>query len=264
MASHDARGHRAPLPVHWLWARVAPGHLQGCRAAREAVASWAAVGTGSDRGPAPDRGPGRTGTRVAWDTAHDAVLAEGKRVLIDDEHRFDGVSALGVDEHDCRHTRRGDKYVTVIIDLTGIRDGAGPARLLDMVKDRSKQAFKTLLTQRPQEWRDQVEVVAMDGFTGFKTATGDELPDAVAVIDAFHVLRLGGEALDSADDGSRRPSWATGAARATRSTAPVGPCPPALTCSPTSRRTAWPRCSTPLSMATSTSRSRPTGASTSA
>jgi len=30
-----------------------------------------------------------------------------------------------------RHTRHGDKYVTVIIDLTPVRDGTGPARLLD-------------------------------------------------------------------------------------------------------------------------------------
>ncbi len=68
---------------------------------------------------------------------HDAVLAEGGRVLIDDVGRFDGVRVLGVDEHVWRHTRRGDKYVTVIIDLTGIRDGTGQARLLDMVQGRS-------------------------------------------------------------------------------------------------------------------------------
>jgi len=136
------------------------------------------------------------GLGVAWDTANDAVLAEGKRVLIDDEHRFDGVTAIGVDEHVWRHTRRGDKYVTVVIDLTGIRDGTGPARLLDMVEGRSKQAFKTWLAARPKVWRDAVEVVAMDGFTGFKTATTEELPDAVAVMDPFHVVRLAGDALD--------------------------------------------------------------------
>lgn len=95
-----------------------------------------------------------------------------------------------------RHTRRGDKYVTVIIDLTPIRDGAGPARLLDMVEGRSKQAFKTWLAARPDVWRDAIEVVAMDGFTGFKTATSEELPDAVAVMDPFHVVRLAGDALD--------------------------------------------------------------------
>ena len=136
------------------------------------------------------------GLGVSWNTANDAVLAEGKRVLIDDPGRFDGVAVLGVDEHVWRHTRRGDKYVTVIIDLTGIRDGTGPARLLDMVEGRSKQAFKTWLAERPESWRQAVEVVAMDGFTGFKTATTEELPDAIAVMDPFHVIRLAGDALD--------------------------------------------------------------------
>ncbi len=136
------------------------------------------------------------GLGVAWNTANDAVLAEGKRTLIEDAARFDGVTAIGVDEHVWRHTRCGDKYVTVIIDLTGIRDGTGPARLLDMVEGRSKRAFKTWLAERPQVWRDGVEVVAMDGFTGFKTAATEELPDAVAVMDPFHVVRLAGDASD--------------------------------------------------------------------
>jgi transposase len=95
-----------------------------------------------------------------------------------------------------RHTRRGDKYVTVIIDLTAVRRGTGPARLLDMVEGRSKQAFKSWLAGRPQAWRDGVEVVATDGFTGFKTAATEELPHAAAVMDPFHVVRLAGDALD--------------------------------------------------------------------
>ena len=74
----------------------------------------------------------------------------------------------------------------MIIDLTPIRDGTGPARLLDMVEGRSKQAFKTWLAERPKKWRDRIEVVAMDGFTGFKTAAAEEVPDAVAVMDPFY------------------------------------------------------------------------------
>ncbi|MDQ3479868.1 MAG: ISL3 family transposase [Actinomycetota bacterium] len=136
------------------------------------------------------------GLGVAWDTANNAVLAEGKRVLINDPDRFNGVAVIGVDEHVWRHTRRGEKYVTVIIDLTAIRDRTGAARLLDMVEGRSKQAFKQWLAAREKSWRDGVEVVAMDGFTGFKTATTEELPDAVAVMDPFHVVRLAGDALD--------------------------------------------------------------------
>src|SRR5215217_8033452 len=136
------------------------------------------------------------GLGVAWNTANDAVLAEGRRVLINDPGRLNGVKVIGVDEHVWRHTRRGDKYVTVVIDLTPIRDGTGPARLLDMVEGRSKQAFKAWLADRDERWRAGVEVVAMDGFTGFKTATTEELPDATAVMDPFHVVRLAGDALD--------------------------------------------------------------------
>ncbi len=49
------------------------------------------------------------GLAVAWNTANDAVLTEGRRVLISDPARFDGVQVIGVDEHVWRHTRRGDK-----------------------------------------------------------------------------------------------------------------------------------------------------------
>jgi len=55
-----------------------------------------------------------------------------------------------------------------------------------MVEGCSKQVFKTWLAGRPQAWRDQLEVVAMDGFTGFKTATAQRLPDAVGVRDPFY------------------------------------------------------------------------------
>ncbi len=36
----------------------------------------------------------------------------------------------------------------------------------------------------------------MDGFTSFKTATSPGVPEAVAVTDPCHVVRLTGEALD--------------------------------------------------------------------
>ena len=133
---------------------------------------------------------------VSWDCANDAVLAEGKRALISDPGRFDGVQVIGVDEHVWRHTRRGDKYVTVVIDLTPVRDRSGPARLLDMLEGRSKQTFKTWLAAQTKAFRDRVETVAMDGFTGFKTAAAEEIPAATAVMDPFHVVRLAGDALD--------------------------------------------------------------------
>ena len=128
--------------------------------------------------------------------ANTAVLAEGERSLINDPTRFEGVRVIGVDEHVWRHTPYGDKYVTVILDLTPIRDRSGPSRLLDMVPGRSKKVFKTWLASQPDTWRERIEIVAMDGFTGFKSAAAEELPDARAVMDPFHVVHLAGNALD--------------------------------------------------------------------
>jgi transposase len=83
-----------------------------------------------------------------------------------------------------------------MIDLTPVRDGTGPSRLLDMVEGRSKHVFKIWLEAQTPALRDGIEIVAMDGFTGFKTATAEEISDAVAVTDPFHVVTLAGDALD--------------------------------------------------------------------
>ena len=133
---------------------------------------------------------------ISWHTANNAILTQAEQAITGNPHRFDGVEVLGVDEHVWRHTKRGDKYVTVIIDLTPVRDRSGPARLLDVVPGRSKKVLKTWLSQRDQDWRGRVEVVAMDGFTGFKSAAGEELPKARAVMDPFHVVSLAAGKLD--------------------------------------------------------------------
>ena len=52
------------------------------------------------------------------------------------------------------------------------------------------------LAARDQGFRDRVEIVAMDGFGGYKTAAVEALPDAVTVMDPFHVVALAGHKLD--------------------------------------------------------------------
>ncbi len=133
---------------------------------------------------------------VAWHTANDAVMAAGAELLIDDPARLDAVTTVGVDEHVWRHTRRGDRYVTVVIDLTPTRTGTGPSRLVAMIEGRSKQAFKTWLETQTEAFRERVEVIAMDGFTGYKTAAVEAIENVVTVMDPFHVVALAGEKLD--------------------------------------------------------------------
>lgn len=133
---------------------------------------------------------------VAWNTASDAILAAGTELLIDSADRFDGVTTVGVDEHVWRHTRNGDNYVTVIIDLTPTRTRTGPSRLLAVVEGRSKQAFKSWLEAQTKAFRDRVEIVAMDGFTGYKTAAVETIDTVTTVMDPFHVVALVGDKLD--------------------------------------------------------------------
>ncbi|WP_363321988.1 ISL3 family transposase [uncultured Serinicoccus sp.] len=196
VAPDHADGHRPPLPVRRLRARVARGHGRRGGAAGEDLPNRPALGSGRHRPPAPVDGARRRGAGVCWNSANDAVLAEGQRLLIDHPARLDGVRVVGVDQHVWRHTRKGDKYVTVVIDLTLVRDGTGPSRLLDVVDGRSKKAFKGWLADRDQALRRGIEVVAVDAFSGFMTATTEELPDAVSVMDPFHVVRLACEALN--------------------------------------------------------------------
>ena len=133
---------------------------------------------------------------VAWHSANNAIINEGKRLLFNDPARFDGVTVLGVDEHVWRHTGRGDKYVTIVVDLASARNKTGPARLLDVLEGRSKQAFKQWLQSRPKHWRDKIESIAMDGFSGFKSAAEEALPQAQTVLDPFHIVRWASNMLD--------------------------------------------------------------------
>mgnify|MGYP000945233574 FL=1 len=133
---------------------------------------------------------------VAWNTCSDAILASAEELLFHDPTRLEGVTTIGVDEHVWRHTRFGDKYVTVIIDLTPTRTDTGPSRLLAMIPGRTKQAFKSWLEAQTPAFRDGVEIVAMDGFTGYKSAAVEAIDDVITVMDPYHVVALAGEKLD--------------------------------------------------------------------
>ncbi|MEE8759033.1 MAG: ISL3 family transposase [Bifidobacterium sp.] len=128
----------------------------------------------------------------SWGCANKTVLDTGLEYLIHDTHRLDGVTTIGVDEHVWRHTSKGDRYVTVIVDLTPRQHGK-PARLLDMVEGRSEKVFATWLEKQCQSFRDGIRVVAMDAFAGHKKAASRVVPHAVEVLGPFHIVALVGE-----------------------------------------------------------------------
>jgi transposase len=116
-----------------------------------------------------------------------------------DESRFAGVTTLGVDEHIWHHVnpvKRGPKELTGMVDLTRDKDGRNRARLLDLVPGRSGTVYADWLKERGDTFRTQVRVATLDPFRGYKNAIDDQLQDATAVRDAFHVVKLATAAVD--------------------------------------------------------------------
>jgi transposase len=141
---------------------------------------------------------GETVARVAgqygagWQAIMNAVVEYG-RPLVEDPARLDGVERLGVDETAFlgANAYHSTSFVTGVVDLTG-----RVARLLDVVDGRSGKALCEWVSARNDAWRKQVRVAALDPFRGYATALSTSLPQAVRVLDAFHVTRLGFAAVD--------------------------------------------------------------------
>jgi transposase len=135
---------------------------------------------------------------VSWHTVNSIAMgATADLVAAAGPDRLAGVKVIGIDEHRWAPRRRGaDGFVTVIIDLTPVHDRSGPARLLDVVEGRSATALASWLSAQPTAFAAGVEVIAMDGFAGYKTAAADVVSDAVTVMDPFHVVALAGAKLD--------------------------------------------------------------------
>jgi transposase len=133
---------------------------------------------------------------VDWHTAWDAIEAEAKARTTQPD-RLKGVQTLGVDEHIWRPSRIGvDRAVTIMVDLSRDQDGCLHARLLDAVVGRSGGVYKAWLKAQPEGFINGIEQAALDPFRGYANAIRDGLPDAVAVLDAFHVVRLGTQVVD--------------------------------------------------------------------
>lgn len=132
---------------------------------------------------------------LGWGTVMRAVAEHGTP-LVDDPLRLAGVRALGVDEtaYLAATSSHGTEFATGLVDLT--RDGGAPARLLDVVPGRSGAVLSGWLRDRDPGWRHDVAVAALDPFRGYATALRTHLPAAVRVLDAFHVVKLGFDAVD--------------------------------------------------------------------
>jgi transposase len=135
---------------------------------------------------------------ISWPVVAAAFAAHATTVLPAEP---EPVSVLGIDE-----VRRGkprwsfDEATgswTTTVDRwhVGFCDLIGGQGLLAQVEGRTSKAVTDWLTQRPAAWREQVRAVAIDMCTVFKAAVREALPQAMLVVDHFHVVQLANRAV---------------------------------------------------------------------
>ena len=108
---------------------------------------------------------------VGWATIMRIVTTRGGPI-IDDPARLDAPTAIGVDE--TAFLRATGQHPTMYT-ATGIAD---------------------LTPGSAGAWRAQIATASLDPFRGYATALNQQLPQAVRVLDPFHVTKLGLTAVD--------------------------------------------------------------------
>lgn len=151
-------------------------------------------------------------------------IVERGAPLVDDPTRLGEVTHLGVDETVflSANGEHSTLFATGMVDTRPA--GGGPARLLDVVPNRSGKAVADWLDTRGRQWRDGIAVAALDPFRGYHTALRSRLPGATVVLDCFHATRRPSTPLTRCVAGGRTRPSVTGAAAAIRSTASAGCC----------------------------------------
>ncbi|WP_139804861.1 transposase, partial [Rhodococcus sp. 1168] len=135
---------------------------------------------------------------VSWPTAHRRFVALAEQVLTEP----DPVRVLGIDE-----TRRGKPrwdrcertgtWVRTDPWDTGFVDISGSQGMLGQQSGRTTAAVVKWLNARSERFRDGIEYVAIDPAAVYAAAvrTPDLLPNAVLVVDHFHLVAKANDAV---------------------------------------------------------------------
>ena len=130
--------------------------------------------------------------RVSWWSVNTALVVKAVGMT---PQAPAGVRLLGVDETRVRSVRwllaehgwrRSDPWMTSFVDL----DPTHPGGLLGLAPGRSGSSVRGWLDLQSEQFRDGIEVVAVDPSAPFAAALRDVLPHTTLVVDHWHLHRL--------------------------------------------------------------------------
>lgn len=127
---------------------------------------------------------------VGWHAAMEAVRDHGQ-ARIDHLSRLRLPTAIGIDETSflAANATHPTLLVTGFVDLDR-------HRLIDVVAGRSAAAVSSWLQAKPPRWLDGIATAVIDPYSGYARGLAEGLPHARLVVDHFHAIRLGNQALD--------------------------------------------------------------------
>jgi transposase len=105
------------------------------------------------------------------------------------EHRdLDGVEAIGIDEV---QFGKGHQYITVVYQLCG-----DTRRLLYVAQKRDAAALQAFFDATGLLWCGAIKYVCTDMWRAYLKVIRENMPDAIHVLDRFHIVKLLNDAMD--------------------------------------------------------------------
>lgn len=121
---------------------------------------------------------------LSWDSAHRIMERAVVRGLA--RRKEDAIEYIGIDE---KSFGKGQDYVSLMVDID-------QSRVLEVVKDRSKEACDGLFESLTNSQKKSVKAVAVDFWQAFRNSIYQQIPDAEIVHDHFHISQYLVEAVD--------------------------------------------------------------------
>ena len=122
---------------------------------------------------------------LSWDELHLIQKYAVDRGL--ERREVDEIEYVGIDE---KSFLKGHKYASILNDIDN-------SRVLEVVKDRTKESTRKLLYSIPKKQREAIKAVAVDMWEPFRLSIEEVLPNADIVHDKFHLAGYLNKAVDT-------------------------------------------------------------------
>jgi transposase len=105
-----------------------------------------------------------------------------------DHRELGGIKAIGADEI---QWRRGQRYLTLVYQIED-----GMKRLLWVAEERTEQSLRGFFQMLGEQSRQSIRFVCSDMWQRYRKVIAEQVPQAIHVLDRFHIMKKINEAID--------------------------------------------------------------------